>query len=143
MRRFAATEGPSSVLVVDDDAVYREQLAIVLRRAGHRVQVAADGAQALQQMRRDPPGLVLLDLIMPGMDGLEVITAMRSDPALVDIQVVLVTAADVPDEVIRRLNERAVTLVSKHATDLDHIAARVHELLERAARPKRKGDPQA
>ena len=47
---------------------------MVLRRDGHRVRMAADGEQALQQMRQEPPELVLLDLIMPGMDGLAVIT---------------------------------------------------------------------
>lgn len=131
VRRFARADGPSAVLVVDDDDHYREQLAMVLRRESHRVRMAADGEQALQQMRREKPELVLLDLLMPGMDGLAVIAAMRADASLADIQVVLLTAADVSADMLRQLNDRAITLMRKGEVDLDHIAQRVRELVDR------------
>lgn len=131
VRRFTRVDGPSAVLVVDDDDHYREQLAMVLRRESHRVRMAADGVQALQQMRREKPELVLLDLLMPGMDGLAVIAAMRADPQLADIQVVLLTAADVPADMLRQLNDRAITLMRKGEVDLDHIAQRVRALVDR------------
>lgn len=131
VRRFTRAEGPSAVLVVDDDDHYREQLAMVLRRESHRVRVASDGEQALQQMRREKPELVLLDLLMPGMDGLTVIATMRADSQLADIQVVLLTAADVPADMLHQLNDRAITLMRKGEVDLDHIAQHVRTLVDR------------
>lgn len=135
VRRFTASDGPSRVLVVDDDDHYREQLAMVLRREGHRVRMASGGEQALQQMRQETPELVLLDLLMPGMDGLAVIAAMRSDPRLACTQVVLVTAADVPADLLDQVNRRAIMLMRKGEADLNHIAARARELVERVGRP--------
>jgi PAS domain S-box-containing protein len=139
VRRFVADEGPATVMVVDDDADYREQLAMVLRREGHRVRLVPGGAIALEQMRQDAPDLVLLDLLMPGLDGLAVLVAMRSDPALARIQVVLLTAADVPKEVLRQLNERAVMLVRKGDADLDQITQKARELVERVQRSHLRG----
>lgn len=131
VRRFVLPGPQSSVLVVDDDDHYREQLAMVLRRSGCRVRMAGDGPLALASMEQDPPDLVLLDLVMPGMDGLEVIAAMQERPGLACVQVVLVTAADVPAHLLQKLNERAVTLVSKGEVSLDCIARRARELLDR------------
>lgn len=140
--RFVVAGQPSSVLVVDDDDHYREQLAMVLRRAGCRVRMAANGRQALAHMEQEPPDLVLLDLVMPLMDGLAVIGAMQERPALAAVQVVLVTAADVPVHTLQKLNERAVTLVQKAEVGLDHIARRARDLLERVQRTSRAGGDQ-
>lgn len=134
VRRFVGSGQPAGLLVVDDEDEYREQLAAVLRRAGHQVRTAADGEQAMQLMREEPPQLLLLDLIMPGMDGMAVVMAMRNDPALISTQVVLVTAADVPGDVLRQLNERAVLLMRKDESDLAHITARVKELIAQLER---------
>jgi CheY-like chemotaxis protein len=140
--RFVVAGQPSSVLVVDDDDHYREQLAMVLRRAGCRVRMAANGRQALAHMEQEPPDLVLLDLVMPLMDGLAVIGAMQERPALAAVQVVLVTAADVPVHTLQKLNERAVTLVQKAEVGLDHIARRARDLLDRVQRTSRAGGGQ-
>ena len=138
VRRFVGTDETATVLVVDDDDDYREQLAMVLRRGGHRVRMAPNGHQALQQMRQETPDLVLLDLVMPGMDGLGVIDQMQQDPALACIQVVLVTAADVGADILRQLNERAVTLMHKDQVDLEQIARKATELVDRV---ERSADP--
>jgi CheY-like chemotaxis protein len=138
VRRFVGTDETATVMVVDDDDDYREQLAMVLRRGGHRVRMAPNGHQALQQMRQETPDLVLLDLVMPGMDGLGVIDQMQQDPALACIQVVLVTAADVGADILRQLNERAVTLMHKDQVDLEQIARKATELVDRV---ERSADP--
>ena len=83
------------VLVVDDDADIRETIVAVLEAYGYRGKVAGDGAEALAflRMHRSRPGLILLDLMMPNMNGIEFRRAQLADPALADIPVVLMTGA--------------------------------------------------
>jgi CheY-like chemotaxis protein len=80
------------LLVVDDDECIRMTLAVILQRDGHDVACAAGGKEALGRMRDNPPDLVLLDLMMPGMGGWDVIAAMREDPRLAEIPVVVLTS---------------------------------------------------
>ena len=80
------------VLVVDDTEVNRILLREILELDGHRVALASDGPEALRRVREDPPDLVLLDVSMPGMDGLEVCRRLRADPATDSLPVILVTA---------------------------------------------------
>ena len=68
------------VLVVEDMAVVREPIAAVLRAIGYQTVTAADGAEALRQVRNGAVGLILMDVKMPGMDGLSVLQSLRSDP---------------------------------------------------------------
>jgi PAS domain S-box-containing protein len=130
VQRLVGSAKSSQVLVVDDDDLYREKLAVALRQEGHWVDTANDGAPALASMRDCLPDLVLLDLVMPGMDGLTVIEAMRADPKLAPVPIVLVTAADITPEMNRRLCERAVLLVRKGEGDLDSVIHCVHRLLD-------------
>jgi CheY-like chemotaxis protein len=80
------------LLVVDDDESIRATLAVILKRDGRGVACAADGAEALRRMRDEPPDLVLLDLMMPGMGGWDVVAAMRESPRLAEIPVVILTS---------------------------------------------------
>lgn len=87
----AVGEGPDTVLVVDDEPDMRRFLATLL--AGeHRVLQAADGAGGLELARASRPALVLLDLMLPGLDGLQVCQALRKDPELAGVKVVMLTA---------------------------------------------------
>ena len=81
-----------TVLVVDDDPDIRESLATLLVDEGFRVRTAADGAEAVSMMTAEPPCFVILDLMMPIMDGGEVTGRMHDDPRLVAIPVCVVTA---------------------------------------------------
>jgi CheY-like chemotaxis protein len=80
------------LLVVDDDESIRTTLAVILQRDGRDVACAADGKEALGRMRDHPPDLVLLDLMMPGMGGWDVLAAMRESPSLAEIPVVVLTS---------------------------------------------------
>ena len=80
------------ILVADDDADIRELVQLKLESAGHEVVVAVDGEAALASLRAARPDLALLDVMMPGRSGLEVLDAVRADPALADLPVVLLTA---------------------------------------------------
>jgi CheY-like chemotaxis protein len=80
------------VLVVDDDPVLRDVLSIHLMQEGHVIRAAGNGAEALRRLKEEPFDLVLSDVDMPAMDGLELARAMRSDPALRQIPLVLLSA---------------------------------------------------
>jgi signal transduction histidine kinase len=88
------------VLVVDDDPAVRETLADVLALAGHEVLLASDGPKALAEAGRSDPDVILLDVMMPGMSGLEVLACLRAEERFEGVPVILVTAlADARDRV--------------------------------------------
>jgi signal transduction histidine kinase/CheY-like chemotaxis protein len=86
------------VLVVDDHAANRELIATLLGYAGHRVDEAADGAEALQKVRDAQPALVICDILMPTMDGYEFVRRLRADPAIAHTEVVFCTATFMESE---------------------------------------------
>ena len=82
-----------SILVVDDTRSMRAMVASVLQGAGYEVEEAGDGVEALERVRDRSPGLVILDLFMPGMDGAEFRRRQLADPQIAPIPVVVVSAA--------------------------------------------------
>jgi CheY-like chemotaxis protein len=80
------------VLIVDDDRPFAEVIGHALARCGYQTLWAADGDEGLQLIRSSSPGLVILDIAMPLMNGLQVLTAMRCDVDLFDIPVIVSTA---------------------------------------------------
>ena len=91
----ARETGPADlVLVIDDDADQRTLMTRFLHREGFRVQVAADGRTGLALVRRLRPRAILLDVMMPGVDGWSVLTEIKADPDLCEIPVVMVTSTD-------------------------------------------------
>src|SRR4030067_2995408 len=86
--------GPGRLLVVDDNKVNRLLLARGLQEAGHTVIFAENGREALEVMRRQVFDLVLLDILMPELDGYQVLEQLTTDPDLRDIPVIVVSALD-------------------------------------------------
>lgn len=80
------------VLVVDDEPAIRETLSFMLEMEGFEVAQASDGVQALQQVRNFRPQVVLLDVMIPKLDGYRVCAAIKADPALTGVKVVILTA---------------------------------------------------
>jgi DNA-binding response OmpR family regulator len=80
------------VLVADDDADIRDLVVVKLESAGFDVATATDGQAALDQVRADPPDLVLLDVTMPRLTGIEVCAALRGSPATATMPIILLTA---------------------------------------------------
>ncbi|MDY6878383.1 MAG: hybrid sensor histidine kinase/response regulator [Chloroflexota bacterium] len=80
------------ILVVDDQPFIRRSLSLALRRAGYQVSDAVNGAEGLEQIRAQRPGLVFLDLMMPVMDGFEACRRVRADPALANTRIIMLTA---------------------------------------------------
>ena len=94
-------EASARILVVDDLEMNRDVLSRRLRRDGHQVCVASSGTEALRMLRRESFDIVLLDLMMPDMDGDEVLLAMKADLGLRDVPVVMLSALDDMSAVIR------------------------------------------
>lgn len=87
-------DGSGSILVVDDDSTTRLKLSLGLKHQGHTVTEAENGRQALEKLRAEPFDLVLLDIMMPDLDGYQVLKEMKNDPALREVPVIVVTAQD-------------------------------------------------
>jgi signal transduction histidine kinase/CheY-like chemotaxis protein/HPt (histidine-containing phosphotransfer) domain-containing protein len=112
----AATEAPLVVLVVDDEPVTREVARIMIGKAGHSALTAASGEAALALLARQRVDVVLLDMHMTGIDGIETARAIRAMAAIVQPEIVALTA-DVSPETMRRLRQAGLgAILSKPAT---------------------------
>lgn len=89
----------ATILVVDDEKVNQELVSRLLESSGHRVVTADSGREALETIRQDVPDLVVLDMIMPEMDGLQVLSTLKNDPELRRIPVIVVSALDDVEEI--------------------------------------------
>ena len=119
-----------SVLVVDDNEVNRDLLARRLQRQGHVVTVAEDGLQALEMLRRDPFDLVLLDIMMPQMNGYQVLENLKADEKLRHIPVIMISAVDDIDSVVRCIELGAEDYLSKPFNPV-LLKARISACLEK------------
>ncbi len=114
--------GAGDVLVVDDDAEMRRRLRTVLGRQGFAVREAGDGAEALASVRAARPGLVLLDLTMPVMDGFAFLRALRAMPGGDEVPVVVLSARDLSEEERHDLSA-ADRILRKGDASLQDVAA--------------------
>jgi signal transduction histidine kinase/DNA-binding response OmpR family regulator len=135
LRRVRAAGADGSVLVVEDDPVTREMLRRLLEREGWAVAAAENGRVGLERFAAANPGLVLLDLMMPEMDGFEFVEHLRRLENGRRVPVVVLTAKDLTDEDRRRL-EGAVTRVLQKGEDTNQdVLAEVRRLLESSGSP--------
>lgn len=124
----ASTGG--SVLVVDDSDLGRELLSRRLQREGYRVTPARNGREALEHLREEPFDLVLLDIIMPEMNGYHVLEQMKGDPALLHLPVIMISALDEIDAVVRCIEMGAEDYLPK-PFDPVILRARIGACLEK------------
>lgn len=120
----------SSVLVVDDNEVNRDLLARRLQRQGHAVTVAEDGLQALELMRSAPFDLVLLDIMMPQLNGYQVLESLKADEKLRHIPVIMISAVDDIDSIVRCIELGAEDYLSKPFNPV-LLKARISACLEK------------
>jgi adenylate cyclase len=127
--RFRVLDAPGNVLVVEDDEDQRQLVRTILGARGWSVREAANGRLALDAIRAELPDVILLDLMMPEMDGFELVAALQANAAWRAIPVVVVTALDLTAEDRRRLNGGVEQILSKHAFPPAELMARVGALL--------------
>jgi len=89
--RTATLRKAATVLMVDDDHTYVAMVTLKLETEGHTVFFASDGAEGLEMVHRQPPDLIFLDVVLPGISGLELLATLKADPATRDIPVVVVS----------------------------------------------------
>jgi len=117
------------VLIVDDDPDLRALLRRMLEREGYRVSEADNGRVALARVREHTPGAILLDLMMPEMDGFEFLEALRRDEAGRAIPIIVITARDLSAEDHQRLNGSVERILQKGAYRHDALFAEVRRLV--------------
>jgi sigma-B regulation protein RsbU (phosphoserine phosphatase) len=98
---------PAKVLIVDDSLTNRLVLDNYIKALGHKPFTAVDGVAALEHIRKDPPDLVLLDIIMPRMDGYEVLSQLKADEATRDIPIIMISGIDEMESVVRCVQQGA------------------------------------
>jgi DNA-binding response OmpR family regulator len=129
------------ILVVEDDRDIADLLRHYLERAGHDVDVIGHGADVLPRVRAHRPDLVILDRMLPGMDGLEICRHLRGDEATSDLPVIMVTARAEETDRIVGLELGADDYITKPFSAKE-VVARVNALLRRTTRPgKTQGPP--
>ena len=119
---------PKKILIVDDDAFVRLPLEFVLRREGFEPATATNGHEALASIERDPPQLIVLDVMMPGPDGFETCEAIKRDARFSSIPVVLLSSRWRPTDRERGREVGAADFLSKPCSPADLIS-RVRELV--------------
>lgn len=123
-------EHAKKILLAEDDRFLRRAAEAALKRAGYTVLAAADGEEALRQVRAERPDLVLLDLIMPKIQGFEVLKALKEDPATAAIPVIVLSNLGQDTDVRRALDGGAVAYLVKANLSLDDLVARVGRTLD-------------
>ena len=121
LEKFHADAADRSVLVVEDDETTRALMCRMMRDAGWEVTEAENGRVGLERLAENRPELILLDLMMPEIDGFEFLAQMRETPANRDIPVVVVTAADLTDDDRRRLRGGVEHILEKAAYGRDEL----------------------
>jgi two-component system, OmpR family, response regulator RpaA len=124
---------PKKILVVEDDDIVIRTIERCLRASDFRVTLANSGVEGLQTARRILPDIVILDVIMPGMDGYTVCREMRADPILKDVPVLFLTAKAKDEDKIIGLTAGADDYLSK-PFNLDELILRVRAILRRTTR---------
>lgn len=128
------------ILAVDDDPVIQATVGHVLKTEGHSVSVASNGYEAVDWLSRQQPDLVILDITMPDMDGLEVCRRIRSDPFTSRLPVIFLTSKDRPSDLARGLDVGGDDFVTKAFIPVV-LPARVRAILRRS--PGGALDPEA
>ena len=131
-----APRSSEQVLIVEDDDPTRELLSRLLTARGHTVTEATDGQVALERIAAAPPSLILLDLMMPRMDGFSFLKALRQNPEWEDIPVIVVTAKDLTHEEREQLSNEADAVLGKGALDREALLRQVSTLLAKRINPQ-------
>jgi signal transduction histidine kinase/DNA-binding response OmpR family regulator len=134
LKRFMQRSGSDAdVLVVDDDPVTRDVIGRMLRKHGWQTREATNGNECMIAVEKGKPAVILLDLMMPDMDGFEVLEVLRQDPRWQDIPVVVVTAKDLSREEADRLTQHAQRVFQKGGYQRGELIATVDAMIAKRA----------
>ncbi len=128
------TEPPCHLLIVEDDLPTQELFSRAAQGLGWTVRTAVDGGKALESVKQQKPDLIMLDLMMPNLDGFDVVDALQRNPEWHDIPVVVVTAKELTADDRQRLNGFVEAVVSKQERNLDELVNYVMDSVGRISR---------
>lgn len=117
-----------TILLADDDVSMRNLIALRLEVEGYRVVTAADGEEALQKIRQDPPALVIMDLMMPKIDGFEACRMIRFDDRFSKLPILVLSALNTQEERNRAVEAGADAVFIK-PFDLNLLKVKIKELI--------------
>ena len=120
------------VLIADDDADVARSVELNLELAGYRVVIASDGQEAVDKVIELQPDLIILDIVMPKLDGFQVCQVLRDDPRSTNIAIILLTARSIASDKVRGLSVGADDYIVK-PFDSSELAARVQSVLRRSS----------
>jgi len=123
--------GPATILLAEDDRILRKAGEATLKKRGYTVIAAVDGEDALAKAREHRPDLILLDVIMPKLQGFEVLASLKDDAATRDIPVIMLSNLQDDADVRRALEGGALDYLVKSNVPLEVLAARVADVLGR------------
>jgi len=132
LERVRHADDRTDVLVVDDDETTRDMLRRTLTREGWSVREAVNGAQGLAEAAGKRPSVILLDLMMPEIDGFEVLSKLRQDPDLRDIPVIVVTAKELTIQEREWLHSNAMEVFQKGAYGRSELITSLRAMIEAA-----------
>jgi CheY-like chemotaxis protein len=121
LQKHVCQQPPCRVMIVDDDEDGRKRLRLMLESENWQVTEASDGQDALSKLDQDRPELILLDLLMPGMDGFEFSLQIGRSPSWREIPVVVLTAKDITAEDRMRLNGHVERILQKGAVSEEEL----------------------
>ncbi|MEK7286180.1 MAG: response regulator [Nitrospirota bacterium] len=120
-----------NVLIVDDTEFYRKVYMTKLLSAGYLTRVATNGLEALKAMMTQKPDLILLDLVMPEMDGFKVLQAVRASPALNKIPIIVFSSKGAPEEIQKALQSGANDFLIKATTTPNKVIEKIESYLKK------------
>jgi CheY-like chemotaxis protein len=135
LRKYCSRQDSPMVLIVEDDLATREMLRQSLERENFTVVEAGNGHEALAQLAKVRPALILLDLMMPEMDGFQFTSEVRSHAEWRDIPILVMTAKDIDKEDRARLDGHVSRILQKGASGREELLAEISQRIARTARP--------
>lgn len=121
----------NKVLIIEDDPPYRKIYAKKFEISGYSVEIAEDGIDGLRKMRTFHPDIVLVDLMMPRMDGFHVLDAAQADPVLKPIPMIVLTNLSTTDSAQKALEKGALAILVKSDNEPDVIVEKANEILDK------------
>ncbi|MFQ5743596.1 MAG: response regulator [Acidobacteriota bacterium] len=129
LEKYRRQGQPGAALVVEDDAATREMLGRILDKDGWAVTEAENGRVALEQLEVAPPDLILLDLMMPEMDGFEFVEKVRANDISRSIPIIVITAKELTTEDRLRLNDSVEKIIQKGSRTQDEVLSEIRALV--------------
>jgi len=136
-RRVVDIAAAEYILIVEDDAALRELLHRTIEQVGGNVVAVPDGRAALAQVAQSRPSVILLDLMLPEVDGIQVIHELRASPAGQTIPIIVLTAKDLSEDERERLNGSVTQILQKGIYTNDELLRNVYDLAFEAIQPRR------